>query len=781
MILSKAYDVEILPNFFSITIIDLNDYLDKFKDCCTIDKKGKRTPIPLVEKYKPSEIKRMLDSVNKVSFYITDTDDSQLISMLGYLNNMLPHFDENNVAVRTDMFSYNGSRYDRLMIAALFMFQGQVHNTKELITKLYETSKHIIDTQNNKELARTDYFLSNLRKFKIPFTDIDTMTIFALNKCGKGVDKKTGDTIYFPKSLKQTSINLKWYELLEYELPRISEKDAYFYKNIDHLRGISPDVLNQFVDTWDRYIHDDWIPDMMHYNENDVFIVCEMVRLYIDEIRLRYNIAKIYKVDVLSSSRSNMADKLFVKFYSEFSGMAPSQWQGKRTERTALSFKRVILPFIEFKTPVLKQMLDEMKKVVIHSIGKDAFTKEVTLNNLTYTIATGGLHSKDVPRELKSKCIPLSDKAFVDDRGNLIWDNITDDSFVYVHFDIASFYPAIMAIYKVAPAHLNEGSFCKLIQWLMDMRVTAKHSQDEYIDGIPKDVFVQVLKIVINALYGKLGYQYGDLFDKLAVLKTTINGQLLIMMLCEELEENGIELMSANTDGIVVKLYKRDKDKFHSIVDAWKTLTKFKADSEEYSSYVNRDINNYAIKEINGKMTYKGALNPKMYAVDLQKGYDAPIVAQAVINYFFNNKPIMESLYDCKDILDFCKTQNVGRQFHVEYTKGIVSEKLQRNVRFYVANKGGTIEKVNNVANTRSNLCAGNKVRVLNSLDDDSINLRDINYLYYYEEAMKIINPIKLGISTSRKGNKEKGSASGKALIKKYAGQFNTLFDDLEE
>lgn len=62
-------------------------------------------------------------------------------------------------------------------------------------------------------------------------------------------------------------------------------------------------------------------------------------------------------------------------------------------------------------------------------------------------------------------------------------------------------------------------------------------------------------------------------------------------MLCEELELNGIEVVSANTDGIVVKLYKRDKTKFDEIAENWKNITKFEADSEEYLCYINRDIN----------------------------------------------------------------------------------------------------------------------------------------------------------------------------------------------
>ena len=38
----------------------------------------------------------------------------------------------------------------------------------------------------------------------------------------------------------------------------------------------------------------------------------------------------------------------------------------------------------------------------------------------------------------------------------------------------------------------------------------------------------QVLKIVINSIYGKLGFEIGDICDRLAVLKVTINGLSLI-------------------------------------------------------------------------------------------------------------------------------------------------------------------------------------------------------------------------------------------------------------
>lgn len=155
-----------------------------------------------------------------------------------------------------------------------------------------------------------------------------------------------------------------------------------------------------------------------------------------------------------------------------------------------------------------------------------------------------------------------------------------------------------MVQYGVAPAHLDQKVFVKLIKWIRDTRVTAKHTKGN-IDGVPANISAAVLKIVINAIYGKLGFEHGDLCDRLAVLKVTINGQLMIMMLCEELELNGIEVISANTDGIVVKLYENKVDTFNTIANNWKKLTGLDADSEEYKCYINRDIDYWCLNSVN--------------------------------------------------------------------------------------------------------------------------------------------------------------------------------------
>jgi hypothetical protein len=758
----RAADVEVLPNFYSITFISLNDYLRIFADC--VNDKGK--PIPLVQKLTVAEIKRRLDTVKCDAFYITDKDDSQLLSLVGYLNAM------RNKGI--NVYTYNGLSYDNLMIAGFLMNVNYYDNTKDLIKYLYNLSKKIISLQEDKEQLYNDFQINTVKRFKLPYVDIDIMRIFALNKAGVRIDKDTGERKATPKGLKQTSINLQWFELLEYELPPICEKDVELYYDNLLYKGLPADKVNKLVDKWDRYILDEYIPPMMHYNKNDVFIVCEIVRLNPEEIRSRYSVSSVYKVDLLNSSRSNMADKLFEKFYSERSGLPPEKWKGKKTERTAMKLSRVIFDNIEFKTPQLKSFLDRIKKKVLYRVNKEEFNEILTIGDTTYSMGTGGLHSQDIPMEIWSTSdygcngvIPCPSPT-----GELQ----KAEPFTLVHWDINSMYPSIMSSYWIYPEHMIKSVFVGLITWMKDTRVTVKHSLEEIIDRVPREVLALVLKIVINSIYGKLGFEKGDLYDRLAVLKVTINGQLLILMLIEELVQNHIKVVSANTDGLMVKIKDSQWDTFNEIANRWEQRSKLKADADIVHCLIARDVNNYIAQfrtKKGLKLEYKGALNPLMYAVDLQKGYDMPIVAQAVSNYFLEHKPVMETLRDATNILDFCKTQNVGRQFHVEQTfvnnQQVQRVVCQRYVRFYVSNTGCIVEKVHNDTASRSRMAAGSVVTVINTLDDMDISLRNINYKYYYEEAMKIINPIKLGISPKGKG---------RTRIKKAYGQFNSLFDD---
>ena len=768
MIISKCMDCEIFPNLFSITFVDLKDYLNTFRDC--VDSKGK--PKALTECLTVVEIKRRLDTVKSDIFYISDTDDSQLIELVGYINSMEAHYEtittaDGNVTqtpIRTDLYGFNNQGYDDLMIKTFLMYFNRFDSTKHLIEFLYNISQKIIKLQSDKDAFYNDKELELIRNYKLPYATIDLQKVFALHAAGVNIDKNSGERIKFGKSLKQTSINLKWHELLDFTLPPIDEEEynLYWCKQ-DRYRGLKLSELNKLItNDFDRYVLPKYIKPMLYYNKNDVFLCGEIVRQKPDEVKLRYSLSNAFNLNLLSCSRANIADKLLAKFYSELSGLNKKQFEKLRTERTKLSFNKIIFPHIKFQTPELQKMLVEMKQVVITRTNKDAFSKEIEFYGTKYTLATGGIHSVDRPGIFRST-----------------------DNYTYIHYDIGSFYPSTMVAYNIAPKHLNQQVFTKMVDYFRTTRLKCKHTADDVemlIKGVPNKLSAEALKIVINAIYGKFGSETYFLYDRFAQMQVTINGQLMVMMVIESLELAGIHVISANTDGIIVKLYKNKEEQFKQITDEWCAFNKMTADSERYKLFITRDINNYLNVQSNNTIEFKGALDPKQYLKDLKKGYDMPIVAIAVFEYLVNNVPVMTTLRNHKDILDFCKTQNVGRQFEVVYDvceKGVITHiHSQRHVRFYVSTKGVIIQKENKTTGARSKLAGGNTVCILNSLDDLPIEERNINYGYYYNECYKIIDPIMLGISPTQKGDRNKRILSGKAIIKKNSHQYNSLFDD---
>lgn len=418
MINSLSVDCEIFPNLFSITFVDLKDYLNKFKDC--VDAKG--NPKALTECLTVKEIKKRLDSIKSYIFWISDTDDSQLVEMVAFINNMVARYETKTsdageiyqVPIRTDLFGFNNQGYDDLMIKGFMMHFNRFDSTKALIQYLYNLSKKIIKLQNDKDAFYSDKEIELLRNYRLPYTTVDVQQVYGLHSAGVNIDKDTGERNKYGKSLKQTSINLKWHELLDFTLPPIDEEEAniYWYKK-DEYRGIPLNQLNMLITTdFDRYVLPKYIQPMLYYNKNDVFLVCEIVRQKPDEVKLRYSITNAFGVNVLCSARANIADKLTIKFYSDMSGLRKDQFIKGRTERNRLSFKKIIFPHIQFKTKQLQDFLEDIKKVSIYHTNSKEFQRELEFYGTKYTIATGGIHSQDPPRVC-----------------------VSDDKFVYIHHD----------------------------------------------------------------------------------------------------------------------------------------------------------------------------------------------------------------------------------------------------------------------------------------------------------------------------------------------------------
>lgn len=727
-----CYDVEVTRNYFSVVFVDLRSYLKIFSDC--VDNDGKA--IPLVDKLTVAEIKQRLETIPKKRFVLYEDDDTDLFSLLYWLQQ------------KADYFGYNNRKYDRLMLSALLMYYNQFDKPSKLITFLYETSQRVIRSSNNDTLW-TDNFTSLILRNNVAFRDLDLFQIFRLD--------------HYHKSLKQTSINIKWYNLKEYTMPPIGDLDRHYYhERLPEAKGMTDRELNiHYRNVFERFIPREYLNEMADYNDNDVYIVAELIRMNQEEVLLRYRISEEYKVDVYSASRSTIADKVIVKLYSKFTGLHPKAFIDTKTIRRKIVVSEILSDKIAFSTPELNDILSGIRSLTLRG-EKGEFDREFTFMGTSYTIAAGGLHSNEIPA------------VYIENSDSIIVDR-----------DVASYYPNMIRSLKVCQKHLIPKAWFRIADTIVDERLEHKHlAKDKSLDVMERDKHATAaacLKIVANAgIFGKMGSEKSFLCDKKAMYQVTINGQLFLLMLIEKLELAGIHVISANTDGIVTIVPRKLEQTADDICHWWEKHLGLELEFTYYTKYVTEGVNSYLTVKRGGSSKFKGRMNPKMFLEDLSKGYNSPIVAKCVTEYFINGTPVMETLRNAKSILDFCRTQNVNHKYRLEFTHvvdgKIRTDVVQRNTRFYISSTGGTLMKVESMGwNERneeqvkkSSLCAGQRVSICNTVDDTDISELNVNYLYYYNEAMAIIEPIE-----QSRNNKGKG----KRLVKKYYGMRNTLFD----
>lgn len=727
-----CYDVEVTRNYFSVVFVDLRSYLKVFSDC--IDNDGKA--IPLIDKLTVAEIKQRLETIPKKRFVLYEDDDTDLFNLLYWLQQ------------KADYFGYNNKKYDRLMLSALLMYYNQFDKPSKLITFLYETSQRVIRSSNNDTLW-TDNFTSLILRNNVAFRDLDLFQIFRLD--------------HYHKSLKQTSINIKWYNLKEYTMPPIGDLDRHYYhERLPEAKGMTDRELNiHYRNVFERFIPKEYLNEMADYNDNDVYIVAELIRMNQEEVLLRYRISEEYKVDVYSASRSTIADKVIVKLYSKFTGLHPKAFIDTKTIRRKILVSEILSDKIAFSTPELNDILSGIRSLTLKG-EKGEFDREFTFMGTSYTIATGGLHSNEIPA------------VYVENSDSIIVDR-----------DVASYYPNMIRSLKVCQKHLIPKAWFRIADTIVDERLEHKHlAKDKSLDVMERDKHATAaacLKIVANAgIFGKMGSEKSFLCDKKAMYQVTINGQLFLLMLIEKLELAGIHVISANTDGIVTIVPRELEQTADDICHWWEKHLGLELEFTYYTKYVTEGVNSYLTVKRGGSSKFKGRMNPKMFLEDLSKGYNSPIVAKCVTEYFINGTPVMETLRNAKSILDFCRTQNVNHKYRLEFTHvvdgKIRTDVVQRNTRFYISSTGGTLMKVesmgwnehNEEQVKKSSLCAGQRVSICNTVDDTDISELNVNYLYYYNEAMAIIEPIE-----QSRNNKCKG----KRLVKKYYGMRNTLFD----
>ena len=436
-----------------------------------------------------------------------------------------------------------------------------------------------------------------------------------------------------------------------------------------------------------------------------------------NQIQLRMDIQQEFGIPCINYSDSKIGDEMIKKYYCEERGIAIKDLKKKGTFRKPFSVRSCIADYVQFETRELNEFLKRIKKQKLSL--QDDFKEQLRFYDNTYTFAKGGLHTENGP------------KIFEADEDHLI-----------VDWDVSSYYPAIIINNERYPGHLGKeflSGYKKMFEKRLELKPLAK--KDKKIKGI-----VGALKLAVNSVYGKSSDMQSWMYDRMLTMFTTITGELSLLMLIEKYELAGINIISANTDGVTILVKKASFNKMQEINEWWMNVTQYELERTDYQKIIFSTVNDYLAIKTDGDVKKKGDF---LTDFELHKNKSARIVPIALEHFYVHGVPVEDTIKRHRNIFDFCLRQKASKDFHYEGIDRSTGKTTTYNklIRYYVSKSGEKLLKVKNPDCTTnaadvSQVEAGEWVmHVCNHLQSTH-PLDNINYDYYIERANKIIHKI---------------------------------------
>ena len=393
----------------------------------------------------------------------------------------------------------------------------------------------------------------------------------------------------------------------------------------------------------------------------------------------------------------------------------PGSRKPRQTHRPSIALNSVIFPYVRFEQPEFNRVLNWLRQQVITET-KGVFTDlSADINGFSFDFGTGGIHGSIESQTIRST-----------------------ENYVIIDLDVASFYPNLAISNELYPAHLGK-QFCTIYKNVYDMR-------SSYPKGTPENA---MLKLALNGVYGDSNNVYSPFYDPAYTMAITINGQLLLCMLAEELLKiPGLSMIQANTDGLTVYAPRVFTGQVEQVRHAWEKLTRLQLEEAIYDVMFIRDVNNYiAVYEGGKKVKRKGAY---CHSVDLgwHQNHSMQVVAKAAEAALVHNKDIHDFITSHEDIHDFMLVTKVPRN-----SKLLWGDKQVQNItRYYVSTDGAPLTKVMpplakslklnpDAPERRMSVCKGWLTTECN--DMKRFNRATLNYDFYIKEAEKLVAPLR--------------------------------------
>jgi hypothetical protein len=449
----------------------------------------------------------------------------------------------------------------------------------------------------------------------------------------------------------------------------------------------------------DKELTHNEIEQLRTYGLNDLELTRDLFLELWPQIQLRTEMSRKYKIDLRSKSDAQVAEAVMKVEIERRTGK-----KVYRPDPQGRKFSYSAPDYIHFELPQLQALQKTFCGATFFCTAggqlmpPQALEKGIPfeVGSLQYKAGIGGLHSQEKSVNWRS-----------------------DDEHVIVDRDVGSYYPSLILSSGIYPKNLGP-VFLDVYREIYTTRMAAKRAGD-------KDKS-ETLKIALNGVFGKLGSSFSALFSPDLMIHVTLTGQLAILTLIERIEQAGMRVISANTDGVVTWVPRARRAEFTRIVDEWELDCPFATEETEYVSLYSRDINGYFAIKPDGTVKRKG-----LFA---ECGPGLPGAAgmkktPAVIAQLKDGVPIEKTILACRDIRKFVIVRRVvgGAERDGEF--------VGKAIRYYWAvGETGTINYMTN----------GNKVPRTESalpcmeLPDELPD--DIDYSRYVREATSILEEI---------------------------------------
>lgn len=445
-------------------------------------------------------------------------------------------------------------------------------------------------------------------------------------------------------------------------------------------------------------IKESQIQEVLDYNKNDVLATHKFYELSFDRIKLRKTLTERYGVDMSNFSDVRVGEAIFLKELSKRSGINEKIIAKGRTPRAHISGREIVID-IDFKTKDFQEVYEKYKAMTITDTTK---TSRITVrfDGVEYEFGFGGLHA----------C-----------RGAGVYYNVKSA-------DVSSFYPNIAIGQRFYPQHLGS-VFCDVYKHIYEER-------KKYPKSSPESA---AFKLALNGTFGQSNSEWSCFYDPAFTVKVTVNGQLMLAKLCEEITISGAgNLIMANTDGIEVDV--KDEKLFKEVCEAWEKQFNLQLEYATYKKIAIRDANAYIGVKTTGEVKEKNDFETKK---EIYKDQSMRIVPIAVREFIVNGIPLEYTIESCSDISMFMigKRSHNGTHFYREIQgQDLKVTPLTKYVRYYVSKDGGVIFKK---IDTRDiNLHVGKKMTLFNKWETKPFEKYNVDKSFYLSEAMKLVNSV---------------------------------------